>query len=248
MHDEERAKMLSYYLNYEQSAYRNHHLAMLGQLAAGMVHEIRNPLTIIRGFLQLLQPEFKQLEKENHVNLLLNEIDHANDLIVQFLNSASPEKLQKQIVNIHSLLEETQLLFKSEALLCNTNIILNMSDITKTLTLELDEAKFKQVLSNIVKNAFEAIKEQDSQHEGRIEITATHHESYITIEVKDNGKGIPKEMIGNLFTPFFTTKETGTGMGLFICQQIIHSHKGFFKVKSTPNVGTTFFIHLPLNT
>lgn len=203
MDDEEKEKMLNYYLNYEQSAYRNHHLAMLGQLAAGMIHEIRNPLTIVRGFLQLLQPEFRQLEKENHVSLLLNEIDHANDLIVQFLNSASPEKLQKQFINIKCLLEETQLLFRSEALLYDTQISIHISECLKNLEIELDEAKFKQVLSNIVKNAFEAIKEMNTQHKGVIEIFATHHESYLTIEIRDNGKGIPPETIGRLFTPFF---------------------------------------------
>ncbi|MGX4583552.1 ATP-binding protein [Paenibacillus chitinolyticus] len=228
----------------EQSVYYNDKLAMLGKIAASIAHEIRNPLTSIRGFIQLLQPELLRLGKQDYADIILSEIDRANDIIFEFLNSSKPTAPVKQKIQIASLIKEVVLLFESEALLKGCDIQLSESD--PNLYVWVDVKQIKQVLLNIVKNAIEVMSDGQKEH-GLIRIRTIKVDHQVWIYIEDNGRGMDQKTLSKLFDPFFTTKEDGTGLGLSVCYRIIKNHGGVIHVESEVGEGTSFRIQLPLN-
>ncbi|WP_166241316.1 ATP-binding protein [Paenibacillus turpanensis] len=227
----------------EQSAYRNDKLAMLGKIAAAIAHEIRNPLTSVRGFIQLLQPYLAKVGKEEYGNVIVQEIDRANEIIHEFLNSSKPSAPVIVDTDVTSLLKEVILLTESSALLAGCEIRLEHAD---EALLRVDAKQIKQVLLNVVKNAVEAIKGSDNDGRGIVRITCHKAGSYAQISVQDNGRGMDAVTQSRLFDPFFTTKEEGTGLGLAVCYRIIKNHSGFVQVESEPGMGTTILVVLPL--
>lgn len=228
----------------EQSAYQNDKLAMLGKIAAAIAHEIRNPLTSIRGFIQLLRPYLIQLGKEEYARIVIDEIDRANDIIYEFLNSSKPSTPVKQEVLVAGLLNEVQLLFESEAILKSCDI--ELTPIDPELTVCVDVKQMKQVLLNIVKNSLDAIGGSEKAERGIIRISAVKHNDRAMITVQDNGVGMDYHTQSKLFDPFFTTKLEGTGLGLAVCYRIIKNHGGYIQVDSDIGAGTRFKISLPL--
>lgn len=228
----------------EQSAYQNDKLAMLGKIAAAIAHEIRNPLTSIRGFMQLLRPHLVQLGKEEYARIVIDEIDRANDIIYEFLNSSKPSTPVKKEVHVDSLLKEVKLLFESEAILKGCDI--ELSPIDPALTVCVDVKQAKQVLLNIVKNSLDAIGGSTKAQRGMIGISAVKQSSKVMIMVQDNGTGMDYHTQSKLFDPFFTTKLEGTGLGLAVCYRIIKNHGGHIQVDSDIGTGTRFKITLPL--
>jgi PAS domain S-box-containing protein len=228
----------------EQSAYQNDKLAMLGKIAASIAHEIRNPLTSIRGFIQLLRPHLLQLGKEEYSRIILAEIDRANDIIYEFLNSSKPSAPMKQNVLINSLLKEVILLSDSEALMKGCQI--NHETYDEDLTISIDVKQIKQVILNIVRNAMDAIGELDDERSGRIDIITRRDGSYGEITIRDNGKGMDLTTKAKLFDPFYTTKVSGTGLGLSVSYRIVRNHGGSIRVTSNAGEGTEFNIYLPL--
>ncbi|CAM2992897.1 ATP-binding protein [Paenibacillus sediminis] len=234
------------YKQIEQTAYRNDKLATLGKISASIAHEIRNPLTAIRGFIQLLRPHLLQLGKDEYARIILTEIDRANDIIYEFLNSSKPSAPQKKIVSVHSLLKEVILLTESEALMTGCQIVL--VEESSPLYVSIDVKQIKQVILNIVKNAMDAIDELDGERNGFIEIKLKADKKYVQISIRDNGRGMDPNTLAHLFDPFFTTKEGGTGLGLSVSYRIIRNHGGVISVDSTKGIGTEFIISLPLCT
>jgi signal transduction histidine kinase len=228
----------------EQSAYQNDKLAMLGKIAAAIAHEIRNPLTSIRGFMQLLRPHLVQLGKEEYARIVIDEIDRANDIIYEFLNSSKPSTPVKKEVHVDSLLKEVKLLFESEAILKGCDI--ELSPIDPALTICVDVKQAKQVLLNIVKNSLDAIGGSTKAQRGMIGISAVKQSTKVMIMVQDNGTGMDYHTQSKLFDPFFTTKLEGTGLGLAVCYRIIKNHGGHIQVDSDIGTGTRFKITLPL--
>jgi len=228
----------------EQSAYQNDKLAMLGKIAASIAHEIRNPLTSIRGFIQLLRPHLLQLGKEEYSRIILAEIDRANDIIYEFLNSSKPSAPMKQNVLINSLLKEVILLSDSEALMKGCQI--NHETYDEDLTISIDVKQIKQVILNIVRNAMDAIGELEDERSGRIDIITRRDGSYGEITIRDNGKGMDLTTKAKLFDPFYTTKVSGTGLGLSVSYRIVRNHGGSIRVTSNAGEGTEFNIYLPL--
>jgi PAS domain S-box-containing protein len=228
----------------EQSAYHNDKLAMLGKIAAAIAHEIRNPLTSIRGFIQLLHPELRKLGKEDYARIILEEIDRANEIIYEFLNSSKPTAPEKQEVRIADLVHEVKLLFESEALMKGCQI--EVEKIPESLTVWVDTKQIKQVFLNIIKNAVEVLAESGSSRPGYIRIHAEERNGSVWISFEDNGKGMDTHTLSKLFDPFFTTKNDGTGLGLSVSYRIIKNHGGVIHVESEVGVGTTFRIQLPL--
>ncbi|BBH24840.1 hypothetical protein Back11_61850 [Paenibacillus baekrokdamisoli] len=228
----------------EQSAYQNDKLAMLGKIAAAIAHEIRNPLTSIRGFIQLLRPHLTQLGKEEYSRIILGEIDRANDIIYEFLNSSKPSAPMKQEVQINSLLKEVILLSDSEAHMKGCQI--NHETYDENLTISIDVKQIKQVILNIVRNAMDAIGELEDDRGGRIDIITKREGSYGEITIRDNGKGMDSTTKVKLFDPFFTTKAAGTGLGLSVSYRIVRNHSGTIRVVSNIGEGTEFNIYLPL--
>lgn len=236
-------KDVSEYKLIEQTAFQNDKLAMLGKIAAAIAHEIRNPLTSIRGFIQLLTPFLQQIGKQDYSRIILSEIDRANDIIYEFLNSSKPSAPMKQTVLVGLLLKETILLLESEAHMKGVELHCEIFD--PYLTVAIDVKQIKQVLLNIMKNAMDAIGETGDARRGRIDISTRREGKFAIISIKDNGKGMDRLTLGRLFDPFFSTKDEGTGLGLSVSYRIINNHGGTIHVDSALGEGTEFMIHLP---
>jgi len=236
-------KDVSEFKQIEQAALQNDKLAMLGKIAAAIAHEIRNPLTSIRGFIQLLNPYLTEIGKQEYGRIILSEIDRANDIIYEFLNSSKPSVPMKQKVSIKMLLKDTIMLSESEAVMNGCELHQEIYD--DDLTVSVDVKQVKQVLLNIVKNAMDAIHEVLNERKGRIVISAKRENGYALITIRDNGKGMERATLNRLFDPFFTTKEAGTGLGLSVSYRIISNHGGTIQVESQIGEGTAFMIYLP---
>lgn len=237
------AKDVSDYKQIEQTAYQNDKLAMLGKISASIAHEIRNPLTAIRGFIQLLRPHLLQLGKDEYARIILTEIDRANDIICEFLNSSKPSAPQTSVINVSSLLNEVVLLTESESLMKGCQIILQ--ERVAPLYISVDVKQIKQVILNIIKNAMDAIEDLGHDHPGMIRIYTEQVHKNVLIHISDNGKGMDHNTLSRLFDPFFTTKESGTGLGLSVSYRIIKNHGGYISVESEIGEGTQFIISLP---
>ncbi|XID93219.1 ATP-binding protein [Paenibacillaceae bacterium WGS1546] len=236
-------KDVSEYRQIEQAAFQNDKLAMLGKIAAAIAHEIRNPLTSIRGFIQLLSPYLGEIGKQEYGRIILSEIDRANDIIYEFLNSSKPSAPMKQKVAVKSLVRETILLSESEAHMKGCEIRDEIFD--SKLNVAVDVKQIKQVLLNIIRNAMEAISDVLGERKGRIDISARRDGAFALIAIRDNGRGMEKATLSRLFDPFFTTKEVGTGLGLSVSYRIISNHGGTIHVDSRLHEGTEFTIYLP---
>lgn len=223
----------------EQHMQRTDKLATVGKIAAGIAHEIRNPLTTLKGFLQILEHRFteKQMGSElEYANLMLKEIDRVNALVSELLLLSKPHKVEMHECSVATVLNELHPLIASEALLRGVECECVVSELPLVYA---DPAMLKQVILNIVKNAFEAMESG-----GTLKIAANENSGFIRLDITDSGPGIPYYQMDKIFDAFFTTKEKGTGLGLPICQRIVADHGGEIRV-SSKGFGTTFTVLLP---
>lgn len=222
----------------EELLRRSEKLTTVGQLAAGVAHEIRNPLTTLRGFLQLQQESNKL--NHRHLDLMLSELDRINLIVGEFLILAKPQAVHFQNRDIRFILGDVISLLDSQAHLHGVEFVLRAS--SDSAMVHCEENQLKQVFINLLKNGMEAMP-----NGGNIHIKLKHDEQSkrVRIEIRDEGIGIPEEMMPKLGEPFFTNKESGTGLGLMVSQRIIQSHKGMMDIKSVMNKGTTVIIELP---
>lgn len=216
-------------------------LAIIGQMAAGMAHEIRNPLTAVMGFAQLLKEKCPEDETlVSYVSIIMDEVNRANGVITNFLKLARPKQpvLKKHLV--HNLLEEILDVVEPQAFLTNIEVIYEGSPNLPPCM--LDRNQIKQVLLNMCRNAMEAMPDG-----GTIRISSGFlpFDNEIYIDIKDTGCGIPGDKLKNIGVPFYSTKEDGTGLGLSISYSIINAHKGRVEVSSAEGKGTSFRILLP---
>ncbi|QNF29943.1 ATP-binding protein [Metabacillus elymi] len=218
-------------------------LSLIGKLGAGLAHEIRNPLTSVIGFIQLLKKEVGKKHTEKHFKIILDELERIKRLVNQLMMMAKPSTNERTECNIVELTKETIYLMNSQATQHNVTVDFQ-TGLKENLHILIDESQIKQVLINIIKNAIEAI---DNGGNINVSLAQVSHlnDYYIEIEVKDDGNGLTEEQLKKLFTPFYSSKEKGLGLGLSICKQIIESHKGKMEVSSFINEGTTFKIKLP---
>lgn len=226
----------------EQKIERNERLAMIGQIAAGTAHEIRNPLTSIKGFLQMFSQLFQDIGMErekSYTEIMLTEINRINSLVNEFLLLSKPRDVQYSMVDLNTVFEELLPIVESQGLLHGIDVKYSSHGLLPTVV--GDAELLKQVFLNICKNGIEAMG-----NEGTIHIS--HHfetdGNRLSIDIHDSGPGIPPYVIDKIFDPFYTTKEEGTGLGLAVCQKIIHDIGGQIRV-STKGYGTTFHILLP---
>jgi signal transduction histidine kinase len=229
-----------------ETAILSDHQATVAKLAAGIAHEIRNPLTTVKGFIQLIQPYLVDMGKETYATIALDEIARADEIIFQFLNAAKPQQNQKMRNQIDPIVRDVVLLFESEALLQNIQLETHYNCYDSLVF--LDGKQLKQVLINLIKNAMEAIDTHKASARGKLVVSTKKEHGFAYIIIEDNGMGMKEETLKNLFVPFFTTKKTGTGIGLSVCKQIIEDHGGDIIVISKQHKGTTFQIKLPLIT
>ncbi|MDF2648270.1 MAG: hypothetical protein K0Q73_4075 [Paenibacillus sp.] len=223
----------------EEVLRRSEKLSLVGQLAAGVAHEIRNPLTTLRGFVQLQQK--KGDNPPFYLDIMLSELDRINFIVSEFLVLAKPQINKFQPVDVSELLQELLLLLETQANLNNIQIETKLASDIPLLTCEANQ--LKQVFTNVIKNGMEAMTDGGTL---TVEITMGPSQNLI-ISITDQGCGIPQEELNRLGEPFFTTKETGNGLGLMVSQQIIANHKGSMKITSRVGVGTCVEIKLPLN-
>ncbi|PQZ57644.1 PAS domain-containing sensor histidine kinase [Bacillus sp. MYb209] len=212
-------------------------LAAIGQLAAGVAHEVRNPLTVIKGFIQLFQ--INKEDQEKYFNLMLSEIERIEAILQEFLSIAKTDKIPTEKKNICQIFKNVVSLINTKAIM--TNIQVELFTDSKEMIIECSENQLKQVFINILQNSIEAMPDG-----GKISIHIKEmNEGGIIIDVVDEGIGIPEERIKRLGEPFYSTKEKGTGIGLMLSYKIIESHHGTISIMSDVGVGTTVTIYLP---
>ncbi|MCL7747723.1 ATP-binding protein [Halalkalibacter alkaliphilus] len=213
-------------------------LSLLGELAAGIAHEIRNPITSLKGFLQLI--DSTEAKSTPYTKIMLSEIERINLIVSELLFLGKPKELSIKKHNLFEIIEMVVTLTKTQAIIYNIDIKLQMETALKKEMVKCDESKLKQVFINILRNAIEAMK-----HEGIITINVSRKHDFIEIAIIDQGKGIPKKKLANIGKQFYTTKENGTGLGLMISNHIIEEHGGSLSLESEEGKGTTVQISLP---
>lgn len=220
----------------EQRIRQSEKLAIVGEMAAGAAHEIRNPLAVIQGFLALMEHSFSDEEKEQYyIPLVLKELDRINAIIKNMLLMSKPEAPILKQVKMEDLIRDILPLIgqSSEK---NIEFILELDPHP----LHVDPNQLKQIFHNLIRNSMEAVEKK-----GRISIKSTVENGWYRIDLQDTGTGIPGEMQKTLFDPFSTSKEGGTGLGLPLVQRMVESHGGTIELTSTSESGTTFCMKLP---
>lgn len=213
-------------------------LNLVGQMAAGIAHEIRNPMTTVRGFLQLFSNRNEFSAYQSRFNLMISELDRANSIIKEYLSLARNKQVNSSWQSLNHVLEMLLPLMESDALLGGKWIV---SELAPTLPeVFLDAQEIRQLILNFCRNGLEAMGEG-----GTLTIGTRKEKDHVVLFIRDQGKGIPPEIQQKLGTPFFTTKENGTGLGLAICYSIAHRHQAKIQV-ITSNAGTTFNVNFPL--
>ncbi len=216
---------------------RSEKLSVIGQLAAGVAHEIRNPLTSLKGFTQLIHKQLQ--DKHIYTEIMLQELDRINQIVNEFMALAKPKETCLEQHDMREIVSAVVAILDTQAILKNIQIMTTCSDSLPNL--DCDSNQLKQVLINLVKNAIEAMTEQ-----GMIEITLAMHDSdQLIVNVRDEGPGMPDDLIRRIGEPFITTKDNGTGLGLMISQRIVETHNGTLQFHSTP-AGTTVEMKLPI--
>ncbi len=215
-------------------------LAVVGQLAAGMAHEIRNPLTSIKGFVQMMASREDGKAPPEYLEMILMEIESIQSVVDETLVLAKPHPANFVPVNLGEVIQEVCSLMKSQALFHNIRLVCSFSlDIPPV---NANRNQLKQVFINLIKNSIDAMPEAG----GEISLTLKQRGQKLQIAVSDTGSGIPPELVAKLGSPFVTTKENGTGLGLMVTFRIIQNHGGTIKVDSAPGQGATFVITLPI--
>ena len=223
----------------EAQVLRANRLAGLGELAAGVAHEIRNPLTAVKGYSQVLDDELAIDDpKREYTATIVKEVNRLDRFVQGLLAFARPSTSRFELANLNDIIEETLVLLVNPAF--KDRIFLH-KNYGENIQAEVDKDQLKQVLLNLLINAAQAIPDQ-----GTIKIVTRQEGQQVSISISDTGIGIPVENMDKLFNPFFTTRDRGTGLGLAIAHQLIELHHGEIKVRSTVHHGTEFTLSLPV--
>lgn len=222
----------------EEKLVNTEKLSTLGQIAAGLAHEIRNPLAVISGYIQIIGKDNERNSRYSKV--MLSELNRIDLIISELLFLGKPQAVHFQRIDIRNIIKEVTILFESQlqqqGVQCVTEFQGEIPDCY------LDPNQLKQVFVNTIKNAIEAMPSNGGTIS--IQVSPITHDELI-ISIKDTGVGIPEKVLEKIGNPFFTTKEEGTGLGLLVTKQIIESHNGQLNIKSEENKGTTIEILLP---
>ncbi|RLD18861.1 MAG: hypothetical protein DRI33_03825 [Caldiserica bacterium] len=220
-----------------EEAQRNESLRTLGMFTAGVVHEVRNPLTSIKGFAQILEKKLQGKNEEKYVKPILRETYRLSKIVQDLLNYGRPSPLKKVKFNISTFIDEIISMGKQYAAGKEIEFINNC----QIETIEADEKKCKELFLNLMINSVQSIGEK-----GKIVVGSTRKEQFLEISIRDTGAGMNKDQLEHIFVPFYTTKAEGTGLGLAIAYRVVKEHGGKISVKSENNKGTTFYIYLPI--
>lgn len=230
---------------------KSERLNALTFLAAGVAHEIGNPLNSLHIHLQLLERELERLPAHNRKNIAElvkvagSEVDRLSLIVTQFLKAIRPAAPRKQPKRIEDILKETIDFMKYE--IENRDVIVEVKVPDPLPAISVDRNQIKQAFFNVIKNALQAMK-----NGGLLTINLSSNDRFLGIAFKDNGEGMSAEQVGHLFRPYSwvdppSRKTEGSGLGLFIVQRIVHDHGGEVEIYSQPKIGTIFTIYLPLD-
>ena len=217
----------------------------IGKMVSSITHEVRNPLTTVKGFLQLIKQHSADPLVSQYADISLSEINRASSLIKEFLNCSKRFDHSLEFFCINDLISEILPIFESEANL--QSIKLQLKLINKHTHLHGDKNRLKQILVNIFRNALESFSNKEHTINDLILISTSIVQQEIVISIKDNGIGMSNAQLNSLFEPLKTTKENGTGMGLFLCKKMIEELGGRISVESTLGIGTTIHLIFPSN-
>ncbi|MCY8838079.1 PAS domain-containing protein [Bacillus atrophaeus] len=221
----------------EELMLKSEKLSIAGQLAAGIAHEIRNPLTAIKGFLQLMKPTMEG--NEHYFDIVFSELSRIELILSELLMLAKPQQHAfKEHLNLKKLISEVTALLETQANL--NGIFIKTAFQRDSIFINGDQNQLKQVFINLIKNAVESMPDG-----GTVEIGTTEDEHSVHVTIKDEGEGIPEKVLKRIGEPFLTTKEKGTGLGLMVTFNIIENHQGTIQVDSKPEKGTAFKISFP---
>ncbi|MCF6139032.1 ATP-binding protein [Pseudalkalibacillus berkeleyi] len=210
----------------------------ISQLAASVAHEIRNPMTTVRGFLQILSTSKDIPETDrSFISISIEELDRAQTIINEYLSLSKPQESALEVVDFSKVINDSIQVISTYAIINNVEI---SKAIDEEIRMKCYKHEIQQVFINIMKNGIESM---DSN--GRMHVAATRQNKYVKIIIQDNGCGIPKEQLKSLGTPYHSTKEQGTGLGLTVSYEIIKRMNGSIDVHSKVGQGTTFTILLP---
>ncbi len=209
------------------------------QIAAGLAHEVKNPLSLVRANIDLLELSDSETMHKKNYRIMRRELERINDLLLDFIHLTRPsadsfEKVRVAPI-VMDLIDVTKTTYTKEI-----DFVLNFQLSETELAVMGDKEKIRRVFLNIIKNAVEAI---DSN--GRIKICISQENSFVKIVFEDNGKGFSKDDLERVCMPFYTTKEGGSGLGIYICKTIIEEHNGSFEIKAEANKGCTVTVMLP---
>ncbi|WP_020619670.1 ATP-binding protein [Paenibacillus daejeonensis] len=215
---------------------RMERLSLVGQMAASITHEIRNPMAVIRGFVQLMKERSPENQRE-YFRIIIEELDRANGIINDFLSLAQNRIVEKESSSLNHIIGELMPLLWADANLRGQTIELGLDEAVPDLDLNVKE--MKQLILNLARNGMEAMDEK-----GRMKINTRFLGDVVEMRVEDTGCGISKDKQERLFEPFYTTKSRGTGLGLPLCLSIVERHHGKIEVQSKEGEGTTFRVVL----
>ncbi|NVJ01177.1 PAS domain-containing protein [Myxococcus sp. AM009] len=222
----------------ENDLKRADRLASLGALSAQLAHELRNPLASMRGSAQLLAQDAQDGVSQKLTNILMRESDRLARLVEDFLRFARPPMPVLQVVPLATLVTETVDMLRVDPLAREVRVEVSAPD---PVAVAVDPDQLRQVLINLLRNGFQAAGAR-----GHVKVALTRDENEARIRIWDSGGGISEEMMGHLFEPFFTTRDSGTGLGLSTAHSIIRAHGGSIQVRSNRDEGTEFMVGLPL--
>ncbi len=209
-------------------------LNLVGEMAAGIGHEIRNPMTTVRGFLQLLSGKEDSRKYNEYYNLMIQELDRANSIITEFLSMARDRPVNYKMLNLTKIVNTMAPLINADAISSDKLIKLDLQEVPDLL---LDEKEIRQLLLNLARNGLDAMESK-----GSLTIrTFMNSDAEVVLSIEDQGCGIALEVLDKIGTPFFTTKEEGTGLGLAVCFSVAERHNATIKI-NTGSEGTTFFV------
>lgn len=217
----------------EKEMARLDRMNLIGEMAAGIGHEIRNPMTTVRGFLQLMEGKERYAQDRRFLTLMIGELDRANAIITEFLSLARNKAADLKERDLNSIIESLFPLIQADALIAEKNI---EKDLVELPVLLLDEKEIRQLILNLVRNGLEAMAAG-----GKLTIRTALIGEEAVLAIQDEGAGIEGEVLDKIGAPFFTTKDTGTGLGLAVCYSIANRHKAEINVETSP-AGTTFYV------
>jgi two-component system, sporulation sensor kinase A len=213
-------------------------LSVTGQLAAGVAHEIRNPLTSLKGFSKLLQTCLDKEKQADYLSIMMNELDRIDTIVNEFMSLAKPQAVQYVKEDLKLILDSTINIIHPQAIMHNVQIITDYPE--KNIMLLCNPHQLKQVFLNFLKNAIESMSEG-----GRIHIDIQKNGAgNVLVSIADEGTGIESDRLRYLGTPFYTTKDKGIGLGLTVSNKIIQEHNGTMKIVSEKGKGTTVIVEL----